>query len=79
MVLDERHHPAVNEDVFNACCSFKHQGNKGQQEKALRMLQGRKIVSVITLQESSGIYVPGMIKKAYSTTVRPAACYIFSG
>ena len=61
------------EDIFNAYCSFKHNGNKGQQEKALRMLQSRKILSVITLQESSGIYIRGMIKKAYGTTVRGAA------
>ena len=29
--LDEKFYPAVNEHVFNAYCSFKHPGNKGQQ------------------------------------------------
>ena len=52
-----------NEDIFNAYHSFKHPGNKGQQEKALRMLQSRKIVSVKTLRDNSGIYIRGMIKK----------------
>ena len=26
--LDEKFYPAVNEDIFNAYCSFKHQGKK---------------------------------------------------
>ena len=38
--LDEKFYPAVNED--NAYCSFKHPGNKRQQEKALCMLQKQK-------------------------------------
>ena len=42
--LDEKFHLAVNEDIFNAYCSPKHPRNKGQQEKALHMLQSRKIV-----------------------------------
>ena len=37
--LDEKFYSVVNEDIFNAYCSFKHPGNKGQQEKALHMLQ----------------------------------------
>ena len=67
--LDEQFYPALNEDIFNAYCSFKHQGNKGNRKKALRMLQSRKIVSEQTLQESSGIHIRGMIKKSYGTTV----------
>ena len=39
------------------------------------MLQSRKIVSVKTLQDSSGIYIRGMIKKSYGTTVTPAVKY----
>ena len=58
-----------NEDIFNAYHSFKHPGNKGQQEKALRMLQSRKIVSVKTLRDNSGIYIRGMIKKSCGTTL----------
>ena len=68
--LDKKFYTAVNEDIFNAYCSFKHPGNKGQQEKALRMLQSRKNASVKTLRDNSGIYILGMIKKSYGTTVR---------
>ena len=39
------------------------------------MLQSRKIVSVKTLRDNSGIYIRGMIKKSYGTTVRPAVIY----
>ena len=73
--LDEKFYPAVNEDIFNVYCSFKHQGNKGQQEKALHILKSRKIVPVKTLQDSSGIYIRRMIKKSYGTTVRPVVTY----
>ena len=50
--LDEKFYPAVNEDVFNAYCSFKYTRNKGQQEKALCMLQNRKLVSDKTLRDN---------------------------
>ena len=76
--LDEKFYPAVNEDIFNAYCSFKRQGNKGQQEKALRILQSKIIVSVKTLQSSFGIYIREKIKKSYGTTVRPAVIYFQS-
>ena len=62
---------------LNAYYSFKHPGNKGQQEKALRMLQSRKIASVKTLRDNSGIYIRGMIKKSYGTTVRPTVIYFY--
>ena len=29
--LDEKFYAAINEDIFNAYCSFKHPGNKEQQ------------------------------------------------
>ena len=42
----------------------KKEGNKGQLEKAHRMLQSRKIVSVKTHSETGQYsYVRGMIKK----------------
>ena len=53
-------------------CSFRYPGNKGQQEKAIRMLQSRKIVTVKTINEQSGIFVKTVIKNSYSTTIRPA-------
>ena len=72
---DEKFCPEVNEDIFNAYCSFKHPGNKGQQEKALRMLQNRKIVSVKTLRDNSEVYIRRMIK---NLMVQQTSCYIFS-
>ena len=39
------------------------------------MLQSRIIISVKTLQDSSGIYIRGMIKKSYGISVRPAVIY----
>ena len=36
------------------------------------MLQSRKIVTVKTIHEQSGIFVRDMIKKTYGTTIRPA-------
>ena len=43
---DKKFYPFVDNSTFNKYCSFKHQGNKGQQEKAIRTLQSRKIVTV---------------------------------
>ena len=75
--LDEKFYPAVNEDIYNTYCSFKHPGNKGQQEKALRMLQSRKIISVKTLRDNSGIYICGVITKILCYNSQ-TSCYIFS-
>ena len=58
--------------IFHKCCSFKHQGNEEQQEKGIRMLQSRKIVTAETIHEQSGIYDRAMIKKSYGTTIRSA-------
>ena len=71
--LDEKFYPAVNEDILTYC-SFKHPRNKGQQEKALRMLQSRKIVSVKTLRDNSGIYIRGMIKKILWYNSQTSCC-----
>ena len=65
-------YPMVNEATFKAYCSFKHQGSKGQQEKAFRMIQSRKIVSIKTITEHNISYVKAMIKKSYGTQIRPA-------
>ena len=69
---NEVNYPIVNKDIFLQYCSFKKQGNSGQQEKAVRMLQSRKIVSVKTFHGTEGIYVQAMIKKSYGTDIRPA-------
>ena len=69
---NEVNYPIVNKDIFLQYCSFKKQGNSGQQEKAFRMLQCGKIVSVKTFHGTEGIDVQAMIKKSYGTDTRPA-------
>ena len=73
---DEKCYPFVDNSTFNKHCSFKHQGNKGQLEKAIKMLQSRKIVTVKTIHEQSGIFVRAMIKKSWCKN--PACCSIIS-
>ena len=41
---DEKFYPYIDNNISNKYCLFKHQENKGQQEKAIRILQRRKIV-----------------------------------
>ena len=48
--------------VFSKCCSFKHQEKKGQQKKAIRMLQN-KTGTIKTIREQYGIYFRVMMKK----------------
>ena len=69
---DEKFYPFVDNSTFNKYCLFKDQGNKGQQEKAVRMLQSRKIVTVKPIHEQSGMFVRAMIKKSYGATIRDA-------
>ena len=69
---DEKFYPFVHNSAFNKYCSFKHQGNKGQQEEAIRMLQSSKIVTVKTIHEQSGIFARAKAKDSYGTTIRPA-------
>ena len=72
---DESLYPTVTEEMFYRYCSLKRQGSMGQQEKAFRMLQSRKIVSVKVLSDSPELYVKAMIKKSYGTQLRPAVVY----
>ena len=54
-------------------CSNKTDSNVGQQEKAVRLLKSRKIVSVKSIKDESGsVFVRGMIKKSYGHMTRPA-------
>ena len=56
--------------------NHKKEGNQGQLEKAYRMLQSRKIVSVKVHSETGQYsYVKGMIKKSYGTAKRPAVIF----
>ena len=60
--------------MFIEYCQFKSKGNMGQQEKAFRMLQSRKIVNVKVFKDPNctEIFVKGLIKKSYGTEIRPA-------
>jgi hypothetical protein len=76
--LDGSLYPKVSEDIFYNYCSLKKEGNYGQQDKAFKMLQSRKIMSVKTLNNNDTMegtntyYVKAMIKKSYGTEMRPA-------
>ena len=74
---DEKFYPFVDNSTFNKYCLFKDQGNRGQQEKAIRMLQSRKIVTVKTIHEQSGMFVRTMIKKVRWCN-NPGCCSIIS-
>ena len=45
-IPDREAWPPVSETVYLSYCTQKREGNVGQQEKAVRMLESRKIVSV---------------------------------
>ena len=61
--------------MLNKYCSFKHQRNKGQQEKSIRILKSRKSFTVKTVHEQKRIFVRAMIKKSYGTRIRAAVVY----
>jgi len=69
---DDSFYPIVSDKIFKEYCSFKSQGNKGQQEKAYRMLQSRKIIPVKSnIINNNKIYLKAMVKKSYGTEIRP--------
>ena len=64
--------PEVNNEDYISYCSNKTEGNVGQQEKAVRLLKSRNIVSVKLIKDESGsVFVRGMIKKSYGHMTRP--------
>lgn len=72
--LNDKLLPKLSQEIFIKYSSQKKEGSQGQQEKAFRMLQSRKIVSVKTLNNEvdSELYVKAMIKKSYGHDARPA-------
>ena len=73
---DDTLYPKITEAKFQKYMDHKKEGNKGQLEKAHRMLQSRKIVSVKVYSETGQYsYVKGMIKKSYGITKRPAVIF----
>ena len=64
--------PKVNDEGYVSYCSNETEGNIGLQEKAVRLLKSRKIVSVKSIKDESGsVFVRGMIKKSYGHMTRP--------
>ena len=72
--LDEKIYLCVENNIFSKYCPFKHQGNKEQQEKTIRMLQSI-IFTVKTTHDQSGIFFRAMIKKVIWYN-NPARCDI---
>ena len=64
--------PIVTTETFQNYASQKTEGSLGQQEKAVRMLQSRKIITVKTLVDGVNIYVRAMIKNSFGCEPRPA-------
>ena len=65
--------PLVTEKMFNDYCAHKRAGNLGQQAKAVKMLESRKIVNVKTLlMDDHTLFVRALINPSYSNTTRPA-------
>ena len=66
--------PKVTQEVLNKYSSHKIEGSMGQQQKAIRMLQSRKIVCVKVFKDEtpSICYVKAVIKKSYGHDSRPA-------
>lgn len=69
---EEKFYPYLDDNIFNKYCSLKHKGNKEQQEKSIRMLQSRNIVTIKTIHKQPRIFVKAMIKESYGTTIRSA-------
>ena len=75
---DDELYPKMSQAMFEAYITHKKEGSQGQQQKAYRMLQSRKIVSVKIFVDSTQIYVKAMIKKSYGIESRPTVI-LFSG
>ena len=73
---DVKLYPNVSSDTFIHYASQKREGSQGQQEKAFRMLQSRKIktIKIIADIENPNIFfVKASIKKSHGVQSRPAA------
>lgn len=75
--IDDSNYPRITQEEFFSYALQKKEGSQGQQEKAFRMLQSRKIVNVKTLRDESGQFVKAMIKKSYGNDSRPAVIYFY--
>ena len=70
---DAQSWPDVSNQVFLKYCGHKREGNAGQQAKAVRMLESRKVVSVKSLfDEDHGLFVRALINPSFGNNSRPA-------
>ena len=76
---DRKAWPFVSEEMFLDYCCHKRAGNIGQQAKAVRMLESRKIVNVKTLCDDSHQFVRALINPSFGTTPRPAVLLFTNG
>ena len=61
--------------MFEEYCLQKREGNSGQQAKAVRMLESRKIVSVKTLSDENDVnrlFVRALVNPSFGHNSRPA-------
>ena len=61
--LNEEYFPKASQNMLYVYFSQKIQGSQGQQEKAFRVLQNRKILYAKTFLDENDIYVKAMIQK----------------
>ena len=72
-IADQSSWPNVSEAMFLRYCAQKREGSIGQQAKAVRMLESRKIVNVKTLKVgTTDIFVRALINPSFGSSTRPA-------
>ena len=67
--------PVVTEQICFNYASLQKERNDGQQQKAFKMFQSRKIVSVTVLTQGSTLFVKAIIKGSYGQQAREAIIY----
>ena len=73
---DDSMYPKMSKEIFNSYSAQKKEGSMGQQEKAYRMVQSRKIVSVKTFKTNFNCkYVKAVMARSYGTTTRPVTIF----
>ena len=71
--MTQAYYPRISDYIFNHYAAQKKEGSMGQQEKAFRILQSRKIVSVKVLGTNTNqTNVKSTISRSYGHKSRPA-------
>ena len=77
--VDSEAWPHVSEEMYLIYCSYKREGSIGQQAKAVKMLESRKIVSVKTFCDGRHQFVRALINPSFGSTPRPAVLLFTDG